>query len=68
MTHDQALASVEAAGGIAQKTISTKTDLLVLGEGSGRKKVEMANERGTTVIDANSFLRVIVGQEEMPPR
>ena len=68
MTRDQALASVEAAGGIAQKTISTKTDLLVLGEGSGRKKVEMANERGTTVIDANSFLRVIVGQEEMPPR
>lgn len=68
MTHDQAFAAVEAAGGTAQRTISTKTDLLVLGEGSGRKKVVMAKERGTKVIDANSFLRVLgIDREEEAP-
>ena len=68
MTHDQASAAVEAAGGTAQRTISTKTDLLVLGEGSGGEEV-VIKERGTKVIDANSFLRVlgIDREEEAPP-
>ena len=52
---------MEAAGGTAQKTVSGKTDVLVCGDGAGRRKAEAAAARGVRVIDADAFLRIIAG-------
>ena len=56
MTRAEALSAVTNAGGIAQKAVSGKTDVLVAGDGAGRRKAEAAAERGARVIDARAFL------------
>ena len=65
MTREQAFEAVEAAGGTAQKTVSGKTDLLVFGDGAGRRKAEAAAEKGVRVIDAAAFLRILAGDEKV---
>jgi DNA ligase (NAD+) len=67
MTRDDAFAAVASAGGTAQKAVSGKTDVLVLGEGAGRRKAEAAAEKGVAVIEADAFLRILAGEEEAPP-
>ena len=59
MTRAEALAAVTDAGGIAQKAVSGKTDVLVAGDGAGRRKAEAAVERGVRVIDARTFLGMV---------
>ena len=56
MTRAEALAAVANAGGVAQKAVSGKTDVLVAGDGAGRRKAEAAAERGVRVMDARTFL------------
>ena len=56
MTRAEALAAVARAGGVAQKAVSGKTDVLVAGDGAGRRKAEAAAERGVRVMDARTFL------------
>ena len=60
-----ATAAVERAGGIAQKSVSGKTDLLVVGEGAGRKKAAAAEEKGVRVVDAAAFLRILSGEDAL---
>ena len=59
MTRAEALAAVARAGGVAQKAVSGKTDVLVAGDGAGRRKAEAAAERGARVIDARTFLETL---------
>jgi NAD-dependent DNA ligase len=56
MTRAEALRAVTDAGGIAQSAVSGKTDVLVSGDGAGRRKAEAASLRGALVIDARAFL------------
>ena len=56
MTRAEALRAVTDAGGIAQSAVSGKTDVLVSGDGAGRRKAEAASLRGAAVIDARAFL------------
>ena len=56
MTRAEAPAAVANAGGVAQKAVSGKTDVLVAGAGAGRRKAEAAAERGVRVMDARTFL------------
>lgn len=65
MTRDDANAAVVAAGGAAQKAVSGKTDLLVAGEGAGRNKAAAAEERGVRVVDAETFLKILAGEESV---
>ena len=58
-TRRNALAAVARAGGVAQKAVSGKTDVLVAGDGAGRRKAEAAAERGARVIDARTFLETL---------
>ena len=62
MTRNEAAAAVTAAGGISQKAVSGKTDILVLGDGAGRKKARAAEEKGVRVIEAEEFLRMLRGE------
>ena len=39
--------------------MSGKTDVLVAGDGAGRRKAEAAVERGARVIDARTFLGMV---------
>ena len=64
MTREDAFAAVASAGGTAQKAVSGKTDVLVLGEGAGRRKAQAAAEKGVAVIEADAFLRILAGEEE----
>ena len=52
-------------GGTAQKAVSGKTDLLVLGEGAGRRKAQAAAEKGVAVVEADAFLRILAGEENL---
>ena len=65
MSRDEATAAVERAGGTAQKSVSGKTDLLVVGEGAGRNKAAAAEERGVRVVDAAAFLRILSGEDAL---
>ena len=56
MTRAEAMRCVTDAGGIAQSAVSGKTDVLVSGDGAGRRKAEAASLRGAAVIDARAFL------------
>jgi DNA ligase (NAD+) len=56
MTRAEAMRCVTDAGGIAQSAVSGKTDVLVSGDGAGRRKAEAASLRGALVIDARAFL------------
>lgn len=64
MTRAEALAAVTRAGGVAQKAVSGKTDVLVAGDGAGRRKAEAAAERGVRVIDARTFLGMVFPDSE----
>ena len=66
MTREDAFDAVASAGGIAQKAVSGKTDLLVLGEGAGRRKATAAAEKGVAVVGADAFLRILAGEETLP--
>ena len=66
MTREDAFDAVASAGGIAQKAVSGKTDLLVLGEGAGRRKATAAAEKGVAVVEADAFLRILAGEETLP--
>ena len=46
--------------------MSGKTDLLVLGEGAGRRKAQAAAEKGVAVVEADAFLRILAGEETLP--
>ena len=65
MSRDEATAAVERAGGTAQKSVSGKTDLLVVGEGAGRNKAAAAEEKGVRVVDAAAFLRILSGEDAL---
>lgn len=65
MSRDDATAAVERAGGMAQKSVSGKTDLLVVGEGAGRNKAAAAEEKGVRVVDAAAFLRILSGEDAL---
>ena len=45
--------------------MSGKTDLLVVGEGAGRKKAAAAEEKGVRVVDAAAFLRILSGEDAL---
>ena len=60
----EAFDAVEAAGGTAQKTVSGKTDVLVRGDGAGRRKAEAAVALGVRVIDVDEFLRILAGDAD----
>ena len=66
MTREDAFDAVASAGGTAQKAVSGKTDLLVLGEGAGRRKAQAAAEKGVAVVEADAFLRILAGEENLP--
>ena len=63
-SQSEALAAVTRAGGVAQKAVSGKTDVLVAGDGAGRRKAEAAAERGVRVIDARTFLGMVFPDSE----
>ena len=65
MTRDEFFDAVTAAGGTAQKAVSGKTDVLVFGEGAGRRKAEAAVAKGVRVLDADAFLRILAGEETL---
>jgi len=47
--------------------VSGKTDLVVCGEDHGQRKLEAAEARGVRVVDADTFLRMLAGDEPPPP-
>jgi DNA ligase (NAD+) len=49
------------------KAVSGKTDLVVCGEDHGQRKLEAAEARGVRVVDADTFLRMLAGDEPPPP-
>ncbi|HEX2154534.1 MAG TPA: NAD-dependent DNA ligase LigA [Acidimicrobiia bacterium] len=58
-TRDEAQAAIEAAGGKATGSVSTKTTALVVGESPGAAKVNKAAELGVPVIDEAAFGRLL---------
>ena len=65
MTRTDAAAAVTMAGGISQAAVSGKTDILVLGDGAGRRKALAAEQKGVTVIDAETFLAILRGDARL---
>ena len=65
MTRTDAAAAVTMTGGIFQAAISGKTDILVLGDGAGRRKALAAEQKGVTVIDAETFLAILRGDARL---
>ena len=54
---------MEARGGRVAGSVSSKTDMVVAGEGSG-SKLEKARKLGVTVIDPEEFERLLLGALE----
>jgi DNA ligase (NAD+) len=62
-TRSEAFSAVSRAGGVAQRAVTAATDFLVLGEGAGQRKARDAAAKGVRVIDAETFLRMLRGEE-----
>ena len=50
---------IEAAGGIVQSAVTSKTRYLVAGENTGATKTAKARELGTEVIDEKRLLELL---------
>ena len=50
---------IEAFGGVVRGTVSGKTDYLLAGEYAGEKKLEKAQELGTSIINTDDFEQMI---------
>ena len=58
MTRDEASAKIKAAGGKTSGSVSKKTDYVLAGEEAG-SKLTRARELGVTVIDEETFLKML---------
>lgn len=56
---DGAKEIIEAFGGVVRGTVSGKTDYLLAGEYAGEKKLEKAQELGTSIINTDDFEQMI---------
>jgi DNA ligase (NAD+) len=59
MSREQAEAEVEARGGKATGSVSSKTAALVVGDSPGQSKTSKAESLGVPVIDEERFLAVL---------
>jgi DNA ligase (NAD+) len=60
MTRTQAVSAVKAAGGRVASTVTSRTTLVVSGEGAG-SKVEAAHRRGLPVVGEGEFRKLLEG-------
>jgi DNA ligase (NAD+) len=58
-SRDGAKEAIEAVGGKATGSVSTKTTALVVGESPGAAKVAKAQELGVPIIDEETFTRLL---------
>jgi DNA ligase (NAD+) len=58
-TRDEAQAAIEAAGGRATGSVSSRTTALVVGDSPGASKVDKARELGIPIIDEEEFRRLL---------
>lgn len=56
---DEARAAIEAAGGRATGSVSSRTTALVVGESPGASKVDKATELGIPIVDESTFVRLL---------
>ena len=59
MTRDEAQQAIRRLGGNPTGSVSSNTDLLVVGDSPGSSKLEDAEEHGTRTIDEEAFLDLI---------
>lgn len=59
MSREEAEAAVEARGGRATGSVSSKTSALVVGESPGASKLDKARSLGTPVLDEAAFRRLL---------
>ncbi len=62
MTRDEAGKLIQQAGGKVSSSVSKKTDYVIVGENAGSKE-QKARQLGLTLLDENSFLNMIKGEE-----
>ena len=58
-TREEAKASIEARGGKAIGTVSSKTTALIIGESPGASKARKAEELGIPILDGETFRKIL---------
>ncbi len=59
MSRDEAAEKIRLHGGTFQTAINKNTDFLVVGENTGKTKLEKANRLGVKVLTEEQFLKLV---------
>ncbi|MCL2094722.1 NAD-dependent DNA ligase LigA [Candidatus Saccharibacteria bacterium] len=59
MSREEAEAAIRARGGNLQKAVTKTTNYLVVGENTGKSKLEKAEKLGTTLLSEEEFLKML---------